>query len=260
MFGQSRKLWGNRKLLLRRVIDHVKTQNWTAVALDFVIVVVGVFVGLQVQGWAEEQDRLKIERSYTVRLHSEVVDLQETRALISGVRHQLGEDLKSATALIFGDDNRPLSAGECNSIAFSYIVSNPTDDLASLIELQSSGGLSLFQNEAVLSKLRSFLLIRARAQDSQAGIANAVTKLPSRYPQLLKVLSPTVFSQTPPVYSEYQCDVEGMRKSLAFVNDFEINQANYTYHIRDVGLVDAGLLDLHQVLDHVLGITHEGAD
>jgi len=38
-------------MILRRVIEHVKTQNWTAVAIDFVIVVAGVFVGLQVQEW-----------------------------------------------------------------------------------------------------------------------------------------------------------------------------------------------------------------
>jgi hypothetical protein len=36
-------------MLLRRVIEHVKAQQWTAVALDFVLVVAGVFVGLQVQ-------------------------------------------------------------------------------------------------------------------------------------------------------------------------------------------------------------------
>ena len=35
-------------MLLRRIIEHVKVQNWTAVALDLVIVVVGVFVGIQV--------------------------------------------------------------------------------------------------------------------------------------------------------------------------------------------------------------------
>jgi 6-phosphofructokinase len=40
-------------MLLRRVIEHVKTQNWTAVALDFVIVVVGVFIGIQVSNWNE---------------------------------------------------------------------------------------------------------------------------------------------------------------------------------------------------------------
>ncbi|MEM9014361.1 MAG: hypothetical protein AAGB02_04555 [Pseudomonadota bacterium] len=40
-------------MLLRRIIEHVRTQNWTAVGLDFVIVVVGVFIGIQVANWNE---------------------------------------------------------------------------------------------------------------------------------------------------------------------------------------------------------------
>jgi hypothetical protein len=40
-------------VILRRVIEHVRTRDWTAVALDFVIVVVGVFVRLQVNNWKE---------------------------------------------------------------------------------------------------------------------------------------------------------------------------------------------------------------
>ncbi|MEX0644258.1 MAG: hypothetical protein WD076_03050 [Parvularculaceae bacterium] len=36
---------------LRRVIAHFRKQEWTAIALDFLIVVVGVFVGLQVTNW-----------------------------------------------------------------------------------------------------------------------------------------------------------------------------------------------------------------
>ncbi len=38
-------------MILRRVMAHVEAQNWTAVALDFVIVVVGVFIGIQVANW-----------------------------------------------------------------------------------------------------------------------------------------------------------------------------------------------------------------
>ena len=38
-------------MLLHRVINHVRAQHWTAVLLDFVIVVVGVFIGLQVDNW-----------------------------------------------------------------------------------------------------------------------------------------------------------------------------------------------------------------
>ena len=42
-------------MLLRRVIEHVKAQNWMAVAIDFVIVVIGVFIGIQVANWNESR-------------------------------------------------------------------------------------------------------------------------------------------------------------------------------------------------------------
>jgi hypothetical protein len=38
-------------MILRRVIKHFRNQEWTAIFLDFVIVVVGVIVGLQVSNW-----------------------------------------------------------------------------------------------------------------------------------------------------------------------------------------------------------------
>ena len=39
-------------MILRRITEHVKAQNWFAVAIDFVIVVVGVFIGIQVSNAA----------------------------------------------------------------------------------------------------------------------------------------------------------------------------------------------------------------
>lgn len=38
-------------MLLRRITQHVKDQNWFAVTLDFLIVVVGVFLGIQIGNW-----------------------------------------------------------------------------------------------------------------------------------------------------------------------------------------------------------------
>ena len=40
---------------LRCVTEHINEQNWFAVVLDFVIVVTGVFIGLQVSEWNESQ-------------------------------------------------------------------------------------------------------------------------------------------------------------------------------------------------------------
>ena len=40
-------------MILRRIKAHVEKENWFAVFLDFCIVVVGVFIGLQVANWNE---------------------------------------------------------------------------------------------------------------------------------------------------------------------------------------------------------------
>ena len=57
-------------MILRRVIQHVRDQNWTAIAIDFVIVVVGVFVGIQLGNWNAE--RLDQQR------RDQIVDALET--------------------------------------------------------------------------------------------------------------------------------------------------------------------------------------
>ena len=55
-------------MILRRVIAHFRKQEWTAIAIDFLIVVLGVFVGLQVSNWnAAQGDRVK-EAAYLRQL------------------------------------------------------------------------------------------------------------------------------------------------------------------------------------------------
>lgn len=45
-----------------------------------------------------------------------------------------------------------------------------------------------------------------------------------------------------------------MRASQQFLNDYELNQANFALHTRDNARVDASLLELNQVLMDVLGL------
>lgn len=58
---------------LRSITQHIKEQNWFAVVLDFIIVVVGVFVGLQVSNWNEAQtfDNKETELLYELRKEME---------------------------------------------------------------------------------------------------------------------------------------------------------------------------------------------
>ncbi|MBI1393575.1 MAG: hypothetical protein GC152_12605 [Alphaproteobacteria bacterium] len=60
-------------MILRRVMEHVRTQNWTAVALDFVIVVMGVFMGIQLGNWNEARGARAAERGFLAQLREEIV-------------------------------------------------------------------------------------------------------------------------------------------------------------------------------------------
>jgi hypothetical protein len=59
-------------MILRRVIKHFRDQEWTAIFLDFLIVVVGVFVGLQVQQWNEARVDRRLGAYYVSRLTADL--------------------------------------------------------------------------------------------------------------------------------------------------------------------------------------------
>ena len=53
-------------MLLRRIAQHVKNENWFAVTLDFIIVVIGVAVAMMGQEWLSERDQRQddLRRNY----------------------------------------------------------------------------------------------------------------------------------------------------------------------------------------------------
>jgi len=65
-------------VILRRVIDHVRAQNWFAVGLDFLIVVLGVFIGLQVQEWNEARSSRRQEGVLIAQLADDLRSMRES--------------------------------------------------------------------------------------------------------------------------------------------------------------------------------------
>jgi len=59
-------------MILRRVIKHVRNQEWTAICIDFFIVVFGVFVGLQVQQWNEMRNDEGRAKAYLIRTQNDL--------------------------------------------------------------------------------------------------------------------------------------------------------------------------------------------
>ena len=63
-------------MLLRRITKHVKDQNWFAVGIDFFIVVVGVFIGIQVSNWNADQQQSALGKAYLSRMTDDLVAME----------------------------------------------------------------------------------------------------------------------------------------------------------------------------------------
>ena len=108
-------------MLLRRITQHVKDQNWFAVGLDFVIVVVGVFIGLQVANWNEAQNNKAGLAASLERLDKEVsrnIDLIETVL----VYYREGkDDLSQGRAALDACDGSPEGQAALERLLFDFV-------------------------------------------------------------------------------------------------------------------------------------------
>lgn len=64
-------------MLLRRVTEHIKAQNWFAVGIDFFIVIIGVFLGIQVANWNATQANKRTAQKAIESVQAELSSNQE---------------------------------------------------------------------------------------------------------------------------------------------------------------------------------------
>jgi ABC-type multidrug transport system fused ATPase/permease subunit len=71
-------------MITSRIIEHAKQQHWTTVFLEFLMVVLGVFLGIQVSNWNEARADKHLGMQYVERLTRDVrKDLAGNREVVS---------------------------------------------------------------------------------------------------------------------------------------------------------------------------------
>lgn len=161
-------------MLLRRMMQHVREQNWTAVGIDFAIVVIGVFVGIQVSNWNEARQQSARQASYMQRLQVDFV----------GIRDRLQEHFTVYREAIEGGDYllslvaTEISPGKDIAVdktrlgrAFTALVSTriPPPLPATYVEMRSEGQLSYIGNRALRDRLAEY--------DRLLGVVQEVARL-----------------------------------------------------------------------------------
>jgi len=151
-------------MLLRRITEHVKAQNWTAVALDFFIVVVGVFIGIQVSNWnAARVDRIRAQ-DYLARIGA---DLDVDIAAIDDRLNFWGQVADyGAQSLDYAE------TGDANGhtqweLLLGYFQASQVAELipsqATFDELKSAGELGLVSDPAFRNALGDYYMFSASA-------------------------------------------------------------------------------------------------
>jgi hypothetical protein len=163
-------------MLLRRVIEHVKAQNWTAVALDFVIVVMGVFIGIQVSNWnAARADSAKAE-SYLARIADDLSTVQTSMQSGLDMGAWVEAHMLSAIDALSAPERPATAEFLVDTYVSGYMLTGivPRD---SLKELMSSDAFDRIQNAETRERLKRFDRV---AQNAEAEFS-AVTDYQSRY-------------------------------------------------------------------------------
>ncbi|MEM6301694.1 MAG: hypothetical protein AAF749_08130 [Pseudomonadota bacterium] len=141
-------------MLLRRVTKHVREQNWFAVFLDLLVVVLGVFIGLQGQDWNDDRLRRLESKSILARIESEFKLMHKTAERRRGVMEQ---NLLAGSRIVEGLQSGTLASDTLDDDLTSLVTIMPLPPPSVVFaELQASGRLDLVLNRALTDALYEY--------------------------------------------------------------------------------------------------------
>jgi hypothetical protein len=177
-------------VILRRVMQHVRDQSWFAVGIDFVIVVVGVFIGIQVANWNDVRKERMAEQRYLVELARDLT--ADVAELQRGKRHNLARLATSEAILLAVDPDYqrpgfiPLVSEEplpnpsfsgytyaALTATFTVVGTDYTFD-----ELVQSGQLGVLSDRALVNRLAAYYgRVKVRRQEERVAFEQVAPML-----------------------------------------------------------------------------------
>ena len=254
---------GKAPVILGRITAHVRDQNWFALAAEFVIVVTGVFLGLQAANWNEARKDRKDEEAILSRLQAETATLLEVVREEREYLQANAEVMAQARPIIFSlDEARPLTRAECGAVAGSHVYRRESDQLPILEELLATGRFDRVQDEAIKSQLRRYIIFRDRQRANHQERTNELFRLYSRHPEAIRItLAPREdgaaadfgFMRDDNTQWAPQCDVARMRSNQQFLNELFDNMGRRNHVLIGYEEREALLVELQERLDALLG-------
>jgi len=144
-------------MILSRVIEHVKKQHWTAIVIDFVIVVMGVFVGMQAQEWNASRHDREREASYLIRIRTDIQ--ADIEALAERRRYWASIAAAGRAAAEYAETGALIDGSAWKTVRSFFWASNvwiyaPND--TAFKEMSTAGDVTLIRNGSLRAALSSY--------------------------------------------------------------------------------------------------------
>lgn len=144
-------------MILQRIGNAVKEQDWFVVLIEILIVIFGVFIGLQVDDWNNERLERVDEREILERLFAEA---ENAVAHISGFvenRAERNRQLENMVAFVSDPAEFPMDEGEA-TVALTRMTHFPSlkPPRTVLDELTASGQLQLIRSQKIRDVLGGY--------------------------------------------------------------------------------------------------------
>ena len=157
-------------MILRRLTTALRKQDWVTVAVETLIVVFGVFIGLQVNNWNAAHQSREREAVILEQLATEFAVTVEA-AKSSKTDSELLLDATRAVLRAIRDDNEPENRDTfLRTLGDAGGLDTGPSEPVTLIELMSAGGLSQLSSPG----LRTALIRYHETAEDQSKLAELV--------------------------------------------------------------------------------------
>lgn len=243
--------------LLARIIDHLRNQHWTAIVIEFLVVVFGVFLGFQLNNWNDANRARAEEQRIIGQLRLELGATISAREISAANFEQHWDTFGDAVMAAQDDSVSKLSPEQCAAIWTSHIFNFDIAHLATLDEILSTGGIGELQNSDLRKALLDYDAFRTDAADQYAFIrqdfANLIDVHAAAFPRTLH-RKPTIETiktldeDVIPIDSSVDCKLDLIRADPIILNKLVSNLARTTAIVQSTNDELARLREL----DHAL--------
>ena len=201
-------------MIARRIAQHLKQQHWTGVFIELVIVVLGVFLGLQAQDWNQARQDRMLERQYLQRLHDDIT--QSIKNAKSNVQ-RMQRQYRLEGAMLDDLSRCQLDAAARKQFGAGLFlfgrIEPPPLVRGTIDELRSTGRIGLIHDVA----LRTALARVVQVNDGENRVLNMI--IARATPAISHIDARVVFKQPPGGFDQPDIEKHGMPDGQA-IYDF----------------------------------------